>query len=143
MQSQDIYKEIKGKQVSFPDGDSKFYDENNLIIDLLDKNNLTRPCSFQVLKDYSLFRGFPWNKLKDFKVKPPYQPKSHNWKKNMNLMNPYEIMINQTLSKSDKIVGEDTDKNRLWAADFQFCVVILWIVGYDWDLYEKYVMLVV
>ena len=114
----DIYKEIKGKQVSFPDGDSKFYDANNLIIDLLDKNNLTRPCSFQVLKDYSLFRGFPWNKLKDFKVKPPYQPKSHNWKKNMNLMNPYEIMINQTLSKSDKIVGEDTDKNRLWAADF-------------------------
>lgn len=114
----DIYKEIKSKKVSFPVNDKKYNDVNRMIGNLLEKNPLIRPCNFSILKDYSLFRGYPWNKLIDFRLNPPFKPKAHNYKKDMNLLNPYELIINRAVDKENLLVGEDHDKDRIWAEEF-------------------------
>lgn len=114
----DIYKEIKSKKVSFPVNDKKYNDVNRMIGNLLEKNPLIRPCNFSILKDYSLFRGYHWNKLIDFRLNPPFKPKAHNYKKDMNLLNPYELIINRSVDKENLLVGEDHDKDRIWAEEF-------------------------
>lgn len=114
----DIYKEIKSKKVSFPVHDKKYNDVNKMIDNLLEKNPLIRPCNFSILKDYSLFKGYPWNKLIDFRLNPPLKPKAHDYKKDMNLLNPYELIINRAVDKENLFVGNDHDKDRIWAEEF-------------------------
>ena len=73
----DIYKETVNQPLIFPFNSSNFKDMNSLISNLLKKKVKERLCSFSLLKEEKIFAGFDWDKLIDFKLNPPFVPKSN------------------------------------------------------------------
>ena len=73
----DIYKETVNQPLIFPFNSSNFKDMNSLISNLLKKKVKERLCSFSLLKEEKIFSGFDWDKLIDFKLNPPFVPKSN------------------------------------------------------------------
>ena len=116
----EVYKEIKENKVIFPveKEHSKFKLINKLITELLEKQPLSRPCSFRVLKNHQLFSGFQWGKLLNLKLKPPYIPKKFEWNNFGDLSTKYESTIYKTLSENNLNVLGDKLLRRQWAEEF-------------------------
>lgn len=116
----EVYKEIKENKVIFPveKDHSKYKLINKLIMELLEKQPLARPCSFKMLKNHQLFSGFQWGKLLNLKLKPPYIPKKFEWNNYNDLSTKYENTINKTLSENDLNVYGDKHLRRDWAEEF-------------------------
>ena len=73
----EIYKETVNQPLIFPINSSSFKEVNELISNLLKKKVKERICSFTQVKEEKFFKSFDWDKLIDFKLKPPYIPKAN------------------------------------------------------------------
>ena len=118
----EIYKEVLHKDCFFPSDNVKFNYVNQFIRDLLTKKVNLRICNVSTLKGRHFFSDFDFEKLKDFKLKPPYLPQITDLSGFLSESNPYEDMVVQ-----DNFVGsskKDNDDyippgyNRHWADEF-------------------------
>ena len=118
----EIYKEVLHKDCFFPSDNVKFNYVNQFIRDLLTKKVNLRICNVSTLKGRHFFSDFDFEKLKDFKLKPPYLPQISDLSGFLSENNPYEDMVVQ-----DNFVGsskKDNDDyippgyNRHWADEF-------------------------
>ena len=118
----EIYKDILKKDYSFPCESMKTANVNALIKDLLNKKVNERVCNVSKLKRKAFFDGFEFDKLNDFKLKPPYKPDKINFEKFLSENNPYELKVqedNTNLGKKKHKSNEippDYDPN--WADQF-------------------------
>ena len=70
----DIYRDVLRKEVNLSmKGDPIV---NSFIRSLLKKKTSKRLCSLDLAKKHSFFKNFNWEDLEDFKITPPYIPKS-------------------------------------------------------------------
>jgi cGMP-dependent protein kinase len=118
----EIYKEVLHKDCFFPSDNVKFNNVNQFINDLLTKKVNQRICNVSVLKGKPFFSDFDFEKLKDFKLNPPYLPHTTDLSEYLKETNPYEDMVSE-----DNYVGnskKDNDDyipagyNRNWADEF-------------------------
>ena len=118
----EIYKEVLHKDCFFPSDNVKFTVVNQFINDLLTKKVNQRICNVSTLKGKQFFADFDFDKLKDFKLNPPYLPHKTDLSEYLKETNPYEEMVSQ-----DNYVGgpkKDNDDyipagyNRNWADEF-------------------------
>ena len=118
----EIYKEVLHKDCFFPSDNVKYNHVNQFIKDLLTKKVNLRICNVSTLKGRHFFSDFDFEKLKDFKLKPPYLPSISDLSGYLSESNPYEDMVAQ-----DNFVGsskKDNDDyippgyNRHWADEF-------------------------
>ena len=91
----EIYKEVLYKDISFPVEDEKYNNVNLFIRDLLTKKVNLRICNVSVLKYRPFFENYDFEKLKDFKIEPPYIPSSSDLSDYLNQDNPYENIVSQ------------------------------------------------
>ena len=118
----EIYKEILHKECFFPSDNVKFNHVNQFIKDLLTKKVNYRICNVNTLKGKQFFSDFDFEKLKDFKLNPPYLPKTSDLSHYLKETNPYEDMVSH-----DNYVGSSKKDNddyipigydRHWADEF-------------------------
>jgi cGMP-dependent protein kinase len=118
----EIYKEILYKEITFPSDNEKVKFVNSFIKDLLTKKVNLRICNVSTLKTKEFFKDFDFEKLKDFKLNPPYLPHTTDLSEYLKETNPYEDMVSE-----DNYVGnskKDNDDyipagyNRNWADEF-------------------------
>ena len=117
----EIYKEVLKKDFSFPAENSRVANVNSFIRSLLNKKVNERICNVSKLKKKAFFEGFEFDKLNDFKLKPPHKPSKQNFSKYLNEEHPYEQMVQEdnTPGKKkgkDNDIPEDYDPN--WADEF-------------------------
>ena len=117
----EIYKEVLKKDFSFPVENSRVANVNSFIRSLLTKKVNERICNVSKLKKKAFFEGFEFDKLNDFKLKPPHKPSKQNFSKYLNEEHPYEQMVQEdnTPGKKkgkDNDISEDYDPN--WADEF-------------------------
>ena len=117
----EIYKEVLKKDFSFPVENSRVANVNSFIRSLLTKKVNERICNVSKLKKKAFFEGFEFDKLNDFKLKPPHKPSKQNFSKYLNEEHPYEQMVQEdnTPGKKkgkDNDIPEDYDPN--WADEF-------------------------
>lgn len=66
----DIYNQIIHQELTFP-FETNDTDLRMFLGNLLNKTPIFRLCSFEKIRDTSLFKGFNWNELKELKLKSP------------------------------------------------------------------------
>ena len=91
----EIYKEVLKKDFSFPVENSRVANVNSFIRSLLTKKVNERICNVSKLKKKAFFEGFEFDKLNDFKLKPPHKPSKQNFSKYLNEEHPYEQMVQE------------------------------------------------
>ena len=118
----EIYKEVLYKDVSFPFEEEKFNNVNSFIRDLLTKKVNLRICNVSILKNKPFFENFDFEKLKDFKIEPPFIPSSSDLSDFLNQENPYENIVSQdnyvTNGKKDKDDYIPPGYDKHWAEEF-------------------------
>ena len=118
----EIYKEVLYKDISFPVEDEKYNNVNLFIRDLLTKKVNLRICNVSVLKYRPFFENYDFEKLKDFKIEPPYIPSSSDLSDYLNQDNPYENIVSQdnyvTNGKKDKDDYIPPGYDKHWAEEF-------------------------
>ena len=118
----EIYKEILRKDFTFPVENSKVANANSFIKSLLNKKVNERICNVSKLKRKAFFEGFEFDKLNDFKLKPPHKPIKQNYSKYLNENHPYENMVQEDTSVVGKKKGKDIDippdYDPNWAEEF-------------------------
>ncbi len=118
----EIYKEILYKEITFSSDNQKFNNVNNFIKDLLTKKVNQRICNVNTLKNKSFFEGFDFEKLKDFKIDPPFQPHTNDLNEYLTQENPYSNMVNVdnfvSNEKKDKDDYIPPGYDRNWADEF-------------------------
>ena len=118
----EIYKDILKKDFTFPCESMKTANVNALIKDLLNKKVNERVCNFSKLKRKAFFDGFEFDKLNDFKLKPPYKPNKVDFSKYLSENNPYELKVqedNTSLGKKKHKSNEiPSDYDPNWADQF-------------------------
>ena len=117
----DIYKEILKNSFSFPN-ENKIVEKANLFIKcLLNKKVNERICNVSTLKKMEFFEGFEFDKLIEFRLKPPFKPNVENFNKYLKIENPYEKFIKEDnidkkKENEDNYIPRDYDPN--WADVF-------------------------
>ena len=110
------------KIVFFLSDDVKYNNVNLFIKDLLTKKVNLRICNVSTLKGRHFFSDFDFEKLKDFKLKPPYLPSISDLSAYLNESNPYEDMVSQDNyvgnGKKDKDDYIPPGYDRHWADEF-------------------------
>ena len=118
----EIYKDILNKDFSFPSDNSKYVNVNNFIKDLLCKKVNQRICNFSLLKKKPFFSGFDFDKLNDFKLKPPSKPKSADFSQYLKEKRPYEQLVQEDNSgggnKKARDNGNPPGYDPNWADEF-------------------------
>ena len=99
----DIYKETVNQQLYFPYNTSYYTDINNLISNLLKKKVKERLCSLKKKKKENFFANFDWDKLIDFKLKPPYIPKT-------NIEEDYSKLMNENQNNFINFINKEIHK---------------------------------
>ena len=118
----EIYKEILKNSFTFPNENSKVSNVNAFIKCLLNKKVNERICNVSTLKKKIFFEGFEFDKLNDFRLKPPYKPNQQNYEKYLKENNPYENLVKEDNSnvgkkkKQDNDIPPDYEPN--WADEF-------------------------
>ena len=118
----EIYKEILKNSFTFPSENSKVSNVNSFIKCLLNKKVNERICNVSALKKKLFFEGFEFDKLNDFRLKPPYKPNLQNFQKYLKENNPYENLVkedNTNVGKKkikDNEIPPDYEPN--WADEF-------------------------
>ena len=118
----EIYKEILKNSFTFPSENSKVSNVNSFIKCLLNKKVNERICNVSALKKKLFFEGFEFDKLNDFRLKPPYKPNLQNFEKYLKENNPYENLVkedNTNVGKKkikDNEIPPDYEPN--WADEF-------------------------
>ena len=119
----EIYKEILYKEITFPSDNEKVKFVNSFIKDLLTKKVNLRICNVSNLKAKEFFKDFDFEKLKDFKIDPPFLPNNNNdLSSYLNQDNPYENYVAQDNyvgnGKKDKDDYIPPGYDRNWADEF-------------------------
>jgi len=118
----EIYKEILYKEITFSVENQKYNNVNNFIKDLLNKKVNQRICNVNTLKNRSFFEGFDFEKLKDFKIEPPFLPHNNDLSEYLTQENPYSNMVNvDNFVSNDKKDKDDyipPGYDRHWADEF-------------------------
>ena len=118
----EIYKEVLKKDFSFPSENSKYANVNLFIRSLLNKKVNERICNVSKLKKKPFFEGFEFDKLNDFKLKPPHKPSKQSFAKYLNEEHPYEQMVQEDNTPNSKKKGKDNDiphdYDPNWADEF-------------------------
>ena len=118
----EIYKEILHKEFFFPSDSPKHAPINNFIRDLLTKKVNLRICNVALLKKRPLYQDFEWDKLNDFKLSPPFIPKTTDMTEYLSELNPYEAMVGEeSVNFSGGKSREDyvpPGYDRRWADEF-------------------------
>ena len=119
----EIYKEILYKEITFPSDNEKVKFVNSFIKDLLTKKVNLRICNVSNLKAKEFFKDFDFEKLKDFKIEPPFLPNNNNdLSSYLNQDNPYENYVAQDNyvgnGKKDKDDYIPPGYDRNWADEF-------------------------
>ena len=118
----EIYKEVLKKDFSFPVENSRVANVNLFIRCLLNKKVNERICNVSKLKKKAFFEGFEFDKLNDFRLKPPHKPSKQNFSKYLNEEHPYEQMVQEDNTPSGKKKGKDNDipedYDPNWADEF-------------------------
>ena len=119
----EIYKEILYKEITFPSDNEKVKFVNTFIKDLLTKKVNLRICNVSNLKAKEFFKDFDFEKLKDFKIDPPFLPNNNNdLSSYLNQDNPYENYVAQGNyvgnGKKDKDDYIPPGYDRNWADEF-------------------------
>ena len=118
----EIYKEVLKKDFSFPSEHPRFANVNLFIRSLLNKKVNERICNVSKLKKKPFFEGFEFDKLNDFKLKPPHKPSKQNFSKYLNEEHPYEQMVQEDNTPNSKKKGKDNDipqdYDPNWADEF-------------------------
>ena len=117
----DIYKEIIEKEPEYPINSP--FEIKTLISGLLCKKATQRINSFQKVQSQNIFKGFLWDELIKFKIKPFYIPNKdiRDNPQNLNILNSpfisfmenekFETIQMQTLKISNKIGKKDISNN--------------------------------
>jgi len=90
----EIYKEIIDKKLVFPKETP--FEILNLLNGLLQKNPKERICSFEKIKNFSVFSGFDWENLKLLKIKPfcVFEKDKRINDENLNILNsPFNVFM--------------------------------------------------
>ena len=118
----EIYKEVLKNDFSFPCENSKVANVNSFIRCLLNKKVNERTCNVSKLKKKPFFEGFEFDKLNDFKLKPPHKPFKQNFLKYLNENHPYESLVQEDNANIGKKKGKDndipSDYDPNWADEF-------------------------
>ena len=118
----EIYKDILNKDFSFPSDNAKYAHVNSFIRDLLNKKVNQRICNFSILKKKPFFENFDFDKLNDFKLKPPTKPKAADFSQYLKEKRPYEQMVQEDNSsggnKKVRDNGYPPGYNPNWADEF-------------------------
>ena len=118
----EIYKEVLKKDFSFPSEHPRYANVNLFIRSLLNKKVNERICNVSKLKKKPFFEGFEFDKLNDFKLKPPHKPSKQNFSKYLNEEHPYEQMVQEDNTPNSKKKGKDNDipqdYDPNWADEF-------------------------
>ena len=118
----EIYKDVLKKDFSFPVENSRVANVNLFIRCLLNKKVNERICNVSKLKKKAFFEGFEFDKLNDFRLKPPHKPSKQNFSKYLNEEHPYEQMVQEDNTPSGKKKGKDNDipedYDPNWADEF-------------------------
>ena len=118
----EIYKDILKNDFSFPSEHSRLVNVNCFIRSLLNKKVNERICNVSKLKKKPFFEGFEFDKLNDFKLKPPHKPIKQNFLKYINENHPYENLVQEDNTVSGKKKGKDndipSDYDPNWADEF-------------------------
>ena len=118
----EIYKEILHKDLSFLSDNENYKYVNEFLSVILNKKVNKRICNVSILKGKQFFSDFDFEKLKDFKLNPPYLPKTTDLSQYLKENNPYEDMVSH-----DNYVGSSKKDNddyipagydRHWADEF-------------------------
>ena len=105
----EIYKEILKSNFSFPNENTKVSNVNTFIKCLLNKKVNERICNVSTLKKKLFFEGFEFDKLNDFRLKPPHKPNQQNFEKYLKEDNPYENLVKEDNSNVGKKKTKDND----------------------------------
>ena len=120
-----IYKEVLKKDFTFPSKSEKVSNINEFIKCLLNKKVNERICDVSKLKKKAFFDGFDFDKLNDFKLKPPYKPSQQDYLKYLKENHPYQdkVKVDNTCSTNvgkkkvrDAEIPPDYDPK--WAEEF-------------------------
>jgi cGMP-dependent protein kinase len=118
----EIYKDVLKKDFSFPVENPRVANVNLFIRSLLNKKVNERICNVSKLKKKAFFEGFEFDKLNDFKLKPPHKPSKQNFSKYLNEEHPYEQMVQEDNTPVSKKKGKDNeipdDYDPNWADEF-------------------------
>ena len=118
----EIYKEVLKNDFSFPCENTKVSNVNSFIRCLLTKKVNERTCNVSKLKKKAFFEGFEFDKLNDFKLKPPHKPVKQNFAKYLNENHPYENLVQEDNTIVGKKKGKDndipSDYDPNWAEEF-------------------------
>ena len=118
----EIYKEVLKNDFSFPCENTKVANVNSFIKCLLNKKVNERTCNISKLKKKAFFEGFEFDKLNDFKLKPPHKPYLQNFSKYLTENHPYEDLVQEDNTYISKKKGKDedipSDYDQNWANEF-------------------------
>ena len=118
----EIYKEVLKNDFSFPCENTKVVNVNSFIRCLLNKKVNERTCNVSKLKKKAFFEDFDFDKLNDFKLKPPHKPYKQNFSKYLNEIHPYEDLVQEDNTCVGKKKGKDneipSDYDPNWADEF-------------------------
>ena len=118
----EIYKDVLKNDFSFPCENTKVANVNSFIRCLLCKKVNERICNVSKLKKKAFFEGFEFDRLNDFKLKPPHKPYKQNFAKYLNETQPYENMVQEDNTYVGKKKGKDldipSDYDPNWADEF-------------------------
>ena len=119
----EIYKDILKKDYSYPSESKKVANVNSFIDCLLNKKVNERICNVSKLKKMPFFEGFEFDKLIEFRLKPPFKPNIQSFKKYLKEDNPYSNYVkDDNANKKKRIENEDNeiplDYDPNWADEF-------------------------
>ena len=119
----EIYKDILRKDYSYPSESKKVANVNSFIDCLLNKKVNERICNVSKLKKMPFFEGFEFDKLIEFRLKPPFKPNIQSFKKYLKEDNPYSNYVkDDNANKKKRIENEDNeiplDYDPNWADEF-------------------------
>ena len=118
----EIYKEVLRNNFSFPTDTKKVANVNAFINCLLNKKVNERICNVSRLKKMPFFEGFEFDKLIEFRLKPPFKPNIQNFNKYLKEENPYENYVKEDNINKKTKENEDNyippDYNPNWADEF-------------------------
>ena len=119
----EIYKDILRKDYSYPSDNKKVINVNNFIDCLLNKKVNERICNVSKLKKMPFFEGFEFDKLIEFRLKPPFKPNIQSFKKYLKEENPYTNYVkDDNANKKKRVEYEDNeiplDYDPNWADEF-------------------------
>ena len=107
----EIYKEVLRNNFSFPTDNKKVANVNAFINCLLNKKVNERICNVSRLKKMPFFEGFEFDKLIEFRLKPPFKPNIQNFNKYLKEENPYENYVKE--DNINKKKGKENEDNYI------------------------------